>query len=101
VDTGSPEKKVVRVTIFQHPYTLRSSGEPGENEALARTVDDLMNQIAARGAVTDPARVAVLGSLHLADRVRQLERRLAEFEDRAESLDRRAAALIDDAHASE
>lgn len=95
MDSGSPEKNLVRVTIFQHPYTLRSSGEPGETEALARVVDDLMNQIAARTSGSDPARVAVLSSLHLADRVRVLERRLERFVERAEAIDARAAQLPD------
>jgi len=95
VDSGSAEKNLVRVTIFQHPYTLRSSGEPGETEALAQAVDDLMNQIASRSAGNDPVRVAVLSSLHLADRVRLLERRIAEFEQRAERLDEIAASLLD------
>lgn len=95
MDSGSPEKNLVRVTIFQHPYTLRSSGEPGETEALARVVDDLMNQIAARTSGSDPARVAVLSSLHLADRVRLLERRLQRLLERAEAIDARAAQLSD------
>jgi len=94
MDSGSPEKKLVRVTIFQHPYTLRSSGEPGETEELARAVDELMNQIAARTAGSDPMRVAVLSSLHLADRVRSLERHLSEMAERAERLDARAAELL-------
>lgn len=95
MDSGSPEKNLVRVTIFQHPYTLRSSGEPGETEALARVVDDLMNQIAARTSGSDPARVAVLSSLHLADRVRLLERRLKRLLERAEAIEARAAQLSD------
>lgn len=96
MDSGSPEKNLVRVTIFQHPYTLRSSGAPGETEALARVVDDLMNQIAARTAGNDPARVAVLSSLHLADRVRSLERQLESFVERAEAIDARVAQLVDE-----
>jgi len=94
MDSGSPEKKLVRVTIFQHPYTLRSSGEPGETEELARAVDELMNQIATRTAGSDPMRVAVLSSLHLADRVRSLERHISEMVERAERLDARAAELL-------
>jgi cell division protein ZapA (FtsZ GTPase activity inhibitor) len=96
VDSGSPEKKLVRVTIFQHPYTLRSSGEPGETEELARAVDDLMTQIAARGAGSDPMRVAVLSSLHLADRVRYLERQLSAILERAGRIEARAAELTGD-----
>jgi cell division protein ZapA (FtsZ GTPase activity inhibitor) len=91
VDSGNPDKTLVRVTIFQQPYTLRSSGEPGETEILAQAVDSLMNQIAARTSGTDPTRVAVLAALHLADRARQLERRLdnvrAAVEQAAERID--------------
>lgn len=94
MDSGSSDKKLVRVTIFQQPYTLRSSGEPGETEELARAVDDLMNQIATRLATTDSTRVAVLSSLHLADRVRTLEKELGALLDRISSLDSKLSSLI-------
>jgi len=91
VDAGSADKKTVRVTIFQQQYTLRSSGEPGETEALADAVDSLMNQIAARSHGADPARVAVLACLHLADKVRGLERQHELLLARLDSLDQRFA----------
>ena len=40
-DQGAADKKVVRVVIFQQPYTLRSAGTPGETESLAAGVDQL------------------------------------------------------------
>lgn len=76
------EKRIVRVTIFQQPYSLRASGDPAETEAVAQGVDDLMNQIADRSALGDPARVAVLAALHLADKVRVLEARERALEER-------------------
>lgn len=94
MDSGSSDKKLVRVTIFQQPYTLRSSGDLGETEDLARAVDDLMNQIANRLATTDSTRVAVLSSLHLADRVRTLEKELGDLLDRLSSLDSRLSSLV-------
>jgi cell division protein ZapA (FtsZ GTPase activity inhibitor) len=93
VDSGS-EKKVVRVNIFQQPYTLRVSGEPGETERLAQIVDNLMNQIASRTSGAEPARVAVLASLHLADRVRGLERELQLMRDRLDSLDHHISSVL-------
>lgn len=86
MDTGSSDKKLVKVTIFQQPYTLRSSGELGETEALACAVDDLMNQIATRTSGSDPTRVAVIACLHLADRVRRLERDAASTNERLRRL---------------
>jgi cell division protein ZapA (FtsZ GTPase activity inhibitor) len=82
VDTQGTEKRVVRVTIFQQPYSLRASGDPAETEAIAHGVDDLMNQIADRSSSSDPARVAVLAALHLADKVRALEARAEALEER-------------------
>jgi cell division protein ZapA len=82
VDTVGTEKRVVRVTIFQQPYSLRASGDPAETEAIAHGVDALMNQIADRSASNDPARVAVLAALHLADKVRALEARAEALEER-------------------
>ena len=96
MESGAPEKKLVRVTIFQQPYTVRASGETGETEALAHAVDTLMNQIAARAQSSDATRVAVLASLHLADRVRQLERELDTVIARAGKLEDRLGHLIDD-----
>lgn len=97
MDNPGAEKKVVRVTIFQQPYALRTSGDPAETEALAQAVDTLMNQIAMRTSGTDPARVAVLACLHLADQLRQLERGYARLQQRLEQLDRRLAEALDGA----
>ncbi|MBI5083437.1 MAG: cell division protein ZapA [Acidobacteria bacterium] len=94
VDAGSSDKNVVRVIIFQQPYTLRSSGGQGEAEALAHAVDDLMNQIAAKTSGADPTRVAVLACLHLADKIRHVEKEQAEQRARIESLDSRLAETL-------
>lgn len=91
-DSGA-DKKVVRVTIFQQPYALRTSGDPAETEALAEAVDTLMNRIAARTSGADPARIAVLACLHLADQLRQLERAQDRIAARLASLDQRLAEL--------
>ncbi len=82
------------MTIFQQPYTLRVSGEPGETEALAQAVDSLMNQIATRTSAADPSRVAVLACLHLADRIRQLEREIEFRRERAARLERRLSDAL-------
>lgn len=92
----SADKKLVRVTILQQTYTLRSSGEPGETEALAQYVDELMSQIAARSGGSDTGRVAVLAALHLADRLRSIEKQLAGRDGALESLERRLASLLED-----
>ncbi|MBI4892145.1 MAG: cell division protein ZapA [Acidobacteria bacterium] len=90
----SADKKLVRVTIFQQAYTLRSSGEPGETEALAEAVDSLMHQISSRAAGADSARIAVLACLHLADKVRQLEKDYDALNARIAALDERVANTL-------
>jgi cell division protein ZapA len=76
------EKQPVRVTILSRPYTLRSTGDPREVEALAASVDELMLAIAAKAPNADTTHIAVLACLHLADNLRQLERELNELKDR-------------------
>jgi cell division protein ZapA len=94
-EPGASDRKVVRVVIFGQSYTLRVAGEPGGTESLAVGVDQLMNQIATRAGTSDPARIAVLAALHLADRVRQLEQNQEEHSQRARHLDQQLASLLD------
>lgn len=96
-EQGASDRKVVRVVIFGQSYTLRVAGEPGGTESLAVGVDQLMNQIATRAGTSDPARIAVLAALHLADRVRQLEANAEAQDQRARALDRQITSLLDNA----
>lgn len=67
-----PEKKTVRVTIFNQSYSLVTTGDETEVEDLAHRVDELMNNI-ARGSNADSTRIAVLACMHLADELRSAE----------------------------
>jgi len=92
----APQRKTVRVTIFNQNYSLAAAG--GDDvESLARSVDDLMHNIAQRAGVSDPARVAVLTSLHLADRLRGLEQELSSLKERVDHKSREFALLLDKA----
>jgi cell division protein ZapA len=66
-------REPIKVTIFNHPYTLISQGDSSELVQVAHEVDDLMHSIAEKSGSADPSRVAVLACLHLADRLRRLE----------------------------
>jgi len=68
------DKQSVRVTILSRPYTLRVAGDPREIEAVAASDNDLMLSIAAKAPDADTTRIAVLACLHLADKLRSLER---------------------------
>jgi cell division protein ZapA (FtsZ GTPase activity inhibitor) len=93
----SSDRKTVRVTIFNQPYTLLASEEPGEVEALAQIVDEIMTNIASRAGNVDSLRAAVLTSLHLADQLRSVERDLAALKDRVGKKSQELSILLDDA----
>jgi cell division protein ZapA len=93
--SSDAERKTVRVTIFNQPYTLAATGEPGEIEELANTVDALMSSISARAANLDGNRLAVLSCLHLADQLRTAERELAAVKARVDHKTRELSILLD------
>ena len=93
----SVERKTVRVTIFNQTYSLAATDEEGEVEALAHSIDELMTSIALRAGNVDANRVAVLACLHLADRLRSMERELGELKDRVEQKSRQLSVLLDQA----
>ena len=75
------EKRAVRVTILNQPYTL-AGDDPREIEELAQSVDELLHSIAVKAPNADATRVAVLACLHLTDRLRALERDLTSLKER-------------------
>ncbi len=80
----TPEKQRVQVTILSRPYTLLATGDPREVEEVAASVDQLMLSIAAKAPNADSTRIAVLACLHLADRLRTLERHLSRLKERVD-----------------
>ena len=94
MDSASARKSV-RVTIYNQPYTLAATGESGEVEALAHTIDELMTSIAQRAGNIDSQRVAVLACLHMADRMRVMERELSGLKDRVGHKAREFSLLLD------
>jgi cell division protein ZapA len=82
----APDKKVVRVSIFNQNYTLTSSGNARDTESLAQEIDELMSSIARRAGNLDSTRTAVLACLHLADKLRTAEGELARLKNAVEVL---------------
>jgi cell division protein ZapA len=89
--------KTVRVTIFHQQYSVSADDDSGEIEQLAQEVDELMVSIAQRAGNVDATRVAVLTSLHLADRLRTIERELQELKSRIGEKSRQFSLLLDKA----
>src|SRR5579863_2445637 len=98
---GTPEKQSVRVTILSRPYTLLAAGDPREVEEVAASVDELMLSIAARAPNADSTRIAVLACLHLADRLRSLEREFQGLKERVDRKSLKFAEMLEQLMASE
>jgi cell division protein ZapA len=90
-----PEKQTVRVTILSRPYSLRTSGDPREVEAIAATVNDLMLSIAGKSPDADSTRIAVLAALHFADRARSLEKELDDARQELSGQTERVSEMLD------
>jgi cell division protein ZapA len=95
MDAPDTPKRIVRVTIFNQPYSVSTNGDPHDTELLAQEVDDLMVAIARRAGNLDATRTAVLACLHLADRLRTAERELSNLKRSVEHKTRDFALLLD------
>jgi cell division protein ZapA len=91
---SEPGKQPVRVTILNQQYSLRAAGDPKEVEDVARSVDELLHSIADRAPTADTTRIAVLGCLHLADQLRNLERDLIALRNNINDKSERLAELL-------
>ena len=100
MDSADTSKQVVRVTIFNQVYTVSTSGDPRDTEALAEEIDELMSSIARRAGNLDSTRTAVLACLHLADRLRVAERELTKLKETISHKTRDFAMLLDEAFSS-
>ena len=100
MESSTPERQPVRVTILRRPYTLLATGDPREVEEVAASVDELMLSIAAKAPSADSTRIAVLACLHLADKLRALERDLDRLKQRVDSKSVEFAGLLEQLLAS-
>ena len=97
MNAADTSKQVVRVTIFNQNYTLSTSGDAEATLQLAQEVDELMSSIARRAGNLDSARTAVLACLHLADRLRAVERELNDLRQSVNHKSRDFVSLLDQA----
>ena len=88
------EKTQVMVSILGQTFPLVTKGDPADTENLAQEVDDLMNSIAMRSRNLDSARVAILASLHLADKLRQTEAELKALSGQVETRARHLSDML-------
>lgn len=93
METDVPNKTLVRLSILSHSFSLKIAGDPQEYQAAADAVESLLTGIAKSGNV-DTTRAALLTSLHLALRVRVLEREMEQLRQQVDERTRRMAARL-------
>ena len=79
-------RQSVRVEIFHQSYTIVTEDDPRDVHEIAHDVDRLMTSIADRTSSGDSVRVAVLTCFHLADKLREAEKRLKLYESKSEHI---------------
>lgn len=94
MSSGTPEKKPVRLSIFNQTYSLLVTGDPSDMENAAQEVDELMTTIAKAGN-NDSTRIAVLACLHLQDRLHMLERELDSLKHHVDDRTKHLSVLLD------
>lgn len=97
MDSPDSPKQIVRVNIFNQTYSVTTSGDAADMQALAHQVDELMSSIARRAGNLDTTRTAVLACLHLADRLRSAERELGTLKETITHKTRDFTLLLDQA----
>lgn len=88
-------RKPVRLSICNHTFSLVTSEDPEELQALAHSVDELISGIASKSGNVELTRVAILACMHLADQLRTSERELAALRQRVHDKVERLGGLLD------
>jgi cell division protein ZapA len=86
------------VEIFGQTYNVRGDGDPDYLLELARFVDSRMRDVAAQVATVDPAKIAILAALNIADEFsryrKQREDAAGTWIERTEEISDRLRAVI-------
>jgi cell division protein ZapA len=85
------EGNKVKVTIFGQTYTINGDAPRDYILRLAEYLDNKMEDVRTNSATTNPAQVAILAALNVADEYFQLKK--LKFGEESE-VERRAMALI-------
>ncbi len=80
------------VEIFGHRLGLRSDGDSGRLQELARYVDFKMREIADQSSSVDTVKIAVLTALNIADEL--YEERESDQDARHKRLEHQAERLV-------
>ena len=88
----------ITVEIFGQTYSVRGEGDPDYLAELARFVDTRMREVAAQVATVDPAKIAILAALNIADEFSRFRRQRQDaagiWLERTEEISERLSEVI-------
>ena len=83
------------VEIFGQTYNVRGEGDPDYLAELARFVDSRMREVADKVATADPAKIAILAALNIADEFSRFKKeRIGAWIEKTEELSDRLSKVI-------
>ena len=88
----SAKRNVVRVTILNEDYNIRSDATAEHTRAVAEYVDRAIRQVMSSGLVVESSRAAILAALQIAGE-------LFEVRENAEQLSRSIRSLSEETRA--
>lgn len=95
---GTEGRKTTEVEIFGTLYRVRADKDAEYLRELAEAVDRKMREIAEQTSTIDPARLAILGALNLADELfrcrRQQEGERVEIQEKVTALAEELGAAL-------
>lgn len=98
-DVSTETPTTLAVEIFGATYHVRGGDDSGDLQELARVVDGRMRELASHASTSDPARLAILVALNLADELsrarRQQEGERVEIREKMAELARGLEAALE------
>lgn len=83
------------VEIFGQTYNVRGEGDPDYLAELARFVDSRMREVAEKVTTADPAKIAILAALNIADEFSRFRKeRIGAWIEKTEELSDRLSKVI-------
>ncbi|UCF40550.1 MAG: cell division protein ZapA [Gemmatimonadota bacterium] len=88
------KKTVVKVTIGNDEYTLRSDRAPEYTRAVAEHVDRALKEVLQVGAMVETHKAAILAALAITDELFQARRAQADLADRLRAMTTELSRLL-------
>ncbi|MBE7516364.1 MAG: cell division protein ZapA [Chloracidobacterium sp.] len=88
-------EKALRVEIYNQVYSIRSDGDDGYIQELAKYVDTKMREISSGTQTVDSLKVAILAALHIADEYHRIYDERQKIDDDLGVRSGRCAEMLD------